>query len=84
MPPPLTGRSCGGLVIKTLPGHVPERQKGNTTIEMLNENLNPQSGFTPGAVVPAMRNPQDRYFVIIAQRRSGIGDRHCPSFIIPE
>ncbi len=49
---------------------------------MLNYKLNPQGGFTPAAVAPPMRYPPDRCYVIIAQRRGGMGGQaHVPSFL---
>ena len=48
---------------------------------MLNYMLNAQRGFTPAAVAPPMRELPNRCSVIIAQRRGGMGDGHCPSFI---
>jgi hypothetical protein len=39
---------------------------------MLNNKINAQEGF-PAAVTPLMRYPPNRYYVIIAKRRGGMG-----------
>ena len=49
---------------------------------MLKYKLNAQGGFTPAAVAPPMRYLPKRFYVIIAQRRGGMGGTGTvPSFI---
>ena len=50
---------------------------------MLNYKLNAQGGFTPAAVAPPMRYLPNRCYVIIAQRRGGMGGQALspPSFV---
>ena len=53
--------------------------------EMLNYPPNAQQGFHPRTLVaPPLHYTPNRYYVIIAQCRSGMGGQaHVPSFIVP-